>query len=178
MRGSLRSHQIFERRKVLNKLESFNRRLCSLFEWIALAGMLMMMFITCIDVVGAKLFKLPLLGALDFVVLSQLVAISFAAGLTLLKGRHVQVDFFIPLMPRFVQRVVNSITLLLVLGLFIIIIWRLGVLGYSFQESGEYSATAYIPMYPFAYALAFACIPICLIELQELLKTLTKGMLK
>jgi hypothetical protein len=46
------------------------------------------------------------------------------------------------------------------------------VLAYAFQISGEYSMTAYIPYYPFVYALALAFIPVCLVFLVELFKSL------
>jgi TRAP-type C4-dicarboxylate transport system permease small subunit len=172
------SHPKNEGGSVLSKSENFIRRLSGWFEWIGLTGLLLMMVITCIDVVGAKIFKLPLLGALDFVVLSQIVAISFAAAMTLITGRHVQVEFFFDLLPRRAQAVIDIIVLLLGFGLFMVIIWRLGVLGYAFQSSGEYSATAYIPIYPFAYAIAFASIPVCLILLLELFKSLMRRIQK
>lgn len=159
---------------MLTKFEKFNHRLSEWVELIGVAGMLLMMVITCIDVVGGKVFKSPLLGAIDIVMLSQIVAISFAAGITLIKGRHIQVEFFFSFLPRRAQPVLYSVILLLGLGLFILIIWRLIKLGYSFQASGEYSPTAYIPLYPFAYAIAFACIPVCLILLLEFLKSLTR----
>ena len=159
---------------MLGKFEKFNRRLSDWFEWIGLAGMLLMMAITCIDVVGAKVFKSPLLGAIDIVVLSQIVAISFAASMALILGRHIRVEIFFNLLPRRAQAVINSIVLFIGLGLFIVIIWRLCVLGYSFQTSGEYSATAHIPYYPFAYGIALASIPVCLVLLLEFLKSLTK----
>jgi TRAP-type C4-dicarboxylate transport system permease small subunit len=159
---------------VLSKFENFNRRLSDWFEWIALVAMLLMMVITCVDVVGAKVFRWRLLGAIDIVQLSQIVAISFAASMALILGRHIQVEFFYNLLPRRAQAVINSIAVLLSLGLFIVIIWRLCVLGYSFQNTGEYSMTAYIPLYPFAYAIAFACIPVCLVLLLKFLKSLTK----
>jgi TRAP-type C4-dicarboxylate transport system permease small subunit len=106
--------------------------------------------------------------------LSQIVAIAFAASMALILGRHIRVEFFFNLLPRRVQIVINSCVLLLGLGLFILIIWRLCVLGHSFQASGEYSPTAYIPLYPFAYAIALASIPVCLVLLLEFLKSLTK----
>jgi len=87
--------------------------------------MLLMMVITCIDVVGAKVFRWRLLGAIDIVMLSQIVAISFAASMSLILGRHIRVEFFFNLMPRRAQPVINSFVLLLGLGLFIVIIWRL-----------------------------------------------------
>ena len=136
--------------------------------------MLLMMVITCVDVVGAKVFRWRLLGAIDIVMLAQIVAISFAAGITLIRGRHIQVEFFLNLLPRRVQTVINSFVLLLGLGLFVGIIWRLCVLGHSFQTSGEYSATAYIPLYPFAYTIAIASIPVSLVLLERFLKSLTK----
>ena len=159
---------------MLGKLEKFNRRLSSWFEWIGLAGVLRMTAITCIDVVGGKVFLWPVLGALDIVMLSQIVAIAFAASMALILGRHIRVEFFINLLPRRAQAVIDSVVLLLGFGFFSVIIWRLCVLGYSFQTSGEYSATAHIPYYPFAYGIALASIPVCLVFLLEFLKSLTR----
>ena len=159
---------------MLDKLESFNRRLSGWCEWLGLIAMLIMMVITCIDVVGAKVFRWRLLGALDIVMLSQIVAIAFAASMALILGRHIRVEFFVHLLPRRAQAVIDSCVLLLGLGLFILIVWRLCVLGHSFQTSGEYSATVYIPYYPFAYGIALASIPVCLVLLAQFLKSLTK----
>ena len=159
---------------MFDKFENFNRRLSDWLEWIGLAALLLIMVITCIDVVGAKVFRWRLLGAIDIVQLSQIVAISFSASMALIFGRHIQVEFFYNILPRRAQAVFDSVVPLLGLGLFIVIVWRLCVLGYSFQTTGEYTATAYIPLYPFAYAVALACIPMCLTLLLKFLKSLTK----
>lgn len=158
----------------LDKFGKFNRSLSSWFEWVGLAGLLVVMFITCIDVIGAKLFLRPVFGALDIVMLSQLVAISFATSFALILGRHVRVEFFVARLPRRVQAVIDSIVSLLALALFILIIWRLCVYGYSLQTGGEVSATALIPLHPFAYGIALASIPVCLVFLLEFLNSLTK----
>ena len=159
---------------VLSKLEKFNRLLSGWFEWIGLAGLLTVMFITCIDVIGAKLFLKPVLGAIDIVVLGQLVAISFAAAFSLLLGRHVQVEFFVATLPRRAQAVTDSIVFLFGLTLFILIIWRLCVYGYSLQTGGEVSATARVPLYPFAYGIAVASVPVCLIFFLEFLNAIVR----
>lgn len=158
---------------MFTKFENFNRRLSDWCQWFAIVAMLLMMVITCIDVVGAKVFLSPLLGAIDIVQLCQIVAISFAAGWTLIIGRHIQVEFFFNLLPRRVQAVTDSFVHLLGLGLFVMIVWRLIELGHSYQTTGEYTATAYIPLYPFAYAIAGACVPVCLVLFLEFLKSLT-----
>ena len=159
---------------MLDKFERYNHRLSDWFEWIGLAGMLLMMAITCIDVVGAKVFHWRLLGAIDTVMLSQIVAIAFAASMTLILGRHIQVHFLIDRLPNRAQAVVDSIVLLLGLGLFSLIVWQLCVLGYTFQTSGEYSQSAYIPYFPFAYCIALASIPVCLVLLLKLLKSIRR----
>jgi len=159
---------------VLRKLEEFNRSLSGWLEWIGLAGLLVMMFITCIDVVGAKVFLKPVFGAIDIVVLAQIVAISFAAAFSLLLGRHVQVEFFVPRLPRRAQAVTDSIVFLLGLILFILIIWRLCVYGYSLHTGGEVSATARIPMAPFAYGIALASVPVCVVFLLNFINSLIR----
>jgi TRAP-type C4-dicarboxylate transport system permease small subunit len=159
---------------VLDTLERYNRLLSGWFEWIGLVGLLVMMVITCIDVVGAKVFRLPLMGAIDIVQLAQTVAIAFAASMALILGRHIRVEFFFILLPRRAQAVINSVVLLLGLGLFMVILWRLFVFGHLLQTSGDYSATIYIPYYPFAYGIALAIIPVCLVFLLEFLKSLKK----
>ena len=159
---------------MLEKLEKFNRRISSWFELIGIAGLLLMMLVTCIDVTGTKLFLWPLRGTIDMVMIFQLVAVAFACAATLIIGRHVRVEFFVIRLPRRAQAIINSIILFLGLGLFILIVWRLIVLGYSFQSTGEYSASAYIPLYPFAYGIAFACIPVCLILFFRFIQSLTR----
>ena len=157
---------------VLDKFEKFNYRLSDWFEWIGLAGMLLMMAITCIDVVGAKVFHWRLFGAIDTVMLYQIVANAFPASMALILGRHIQVHFVVDRLPRRAQAVIDSIVLLLGLGLFSLIIWQLCVLGYTFQTSGEHSQSAYIPYYPFGYCIAFASIPVCLVLLLKFLKSI------
>ena len=158
----------------LSKLDKFNRLISGWFEWVALAGFLMMMFITCVDVIGAKLFRTPILGAIDIVMLSQVVAISFTTASALILGRHVCVEFFMVMLPKRAEAIIDSIICLLGLALFILIVWRLFVYGYSFQIGGEESATARIPLYPFAYGVALSGIPVCLVFLSRFFKAIER----
>ena len=159
---------------VLDKFEKFNRLLSGWFEWIGLAALLTVMFITCIDIIGAKVFLRPVFGALDIVMLAQLVAISFAVSFALILGRHVQVEFFVILLPRRTQAVIDSIIHLLGLALFILIIWRLCIHGYFLRTGEEVSATARIPLYPFAFGIALASIPVCLVFLNKFLNAIVR----
>lgn len=157
---------------MLDSFERFNSRLTALLEWVGLLAIFFMILVTCVDVIGAKVFLRPVFGAIDIVMLCQLIAISFAAGATLLTGKHVQVDFFVIILPRRVQAAVDSFIHLLGFALFVSIVWRLILYAYSLQIRGEVSSTARIPLYYFAYGVALACIPVCLILLHDFLKSL------
>ena len=160
---------------VLAKFEKFNRKVSAGIEWVGLCAITVMMLITTVDVLGSKLFKMPVFGALDIMMLAQLIAVSFAIAMALILGRHVQVEFFVILLPKRLQHVVDCAVKFLGLCLFVLIVWRLFVLGYDLQSGGEESATARIPIFPFAYAAALACIPVCLIYLQQLLTSILRA---
>ena len=159
---------------MLDRFEKFNQRISGWFEWVGVAGLLAMMVVTFIDVVGNKFFNSPLLGALDLVTTFQAVAIAFACAMVLIVGRHVKVEFLVTRLPNRAQAVIESIALLLGLGLFVLIVWQVSLLGYYFQAGGETTYTIHIPRMLPAYGMALACIPVCLVFLQRFLSSLTK----
>ena len=159
---------------MLEKFGRFNRSISSWIEWIGFGALFLMMALTCVDVIGAKIFLTPVFGALDIMMLAQLIAISFSVSMALILGRHVQVEFFTLLVPEGMRKLIEVIINLLGLLLFVLIVWRLIVFGYDLQLSNEESATARIPLYPFVYAAALACVPVCLVYLQQLLTSIWK----
>ena len=159
---------------MLEKFERFNRRISGWFEWVGFGAIFLMVALTFVDVIGAKIFRAPVFGALDVMMLAQLIAISFALSMALILGRHVQVEFFVPLLPKRVQAVIDCIIHFLGLALFILIVWRLFLYGYDIKIGGEESMTARIDLYPFVYAAAVACIPVCLVFLQRLLSSILR----
>jgi TRAP-type C4-dicarboxylate transport system permease small subunit len=160
---------------MLSKFEKFNRRLSGWLEWIGVIGLLVMMFFTCIDVFLTKFFKLPLQSAIDVVMFSQLIAVSFALATTLILNRHIQVDIYISSLPRRIQGIIDSIASLIGFAFFIIVVWQLSAMGHSFQTAGEKSMSQLrVSLFPFPYAIALGSIPVCLVFLQKLLGSLVK----
>lgn len=156
----------------LKKFEMFNRKLCLSVEWVGLFAFMLMMTVTTVDVLGTKVFLTPLPGALDIMMVAQLIAISFAIASTLFFGGHIQVEFFAMLFPKNIQTLIEIVVSLLGLVLFVLISWNLFKYGYDLKECGEVSPTIRLPLYPFAIAAALACIPACLIYLHKIFKTL------
>ena len=157
---------------MLEKFDRFNRKISGWVEWVGFGALFLMVVLTCVDVLGAKIFLLPVPGSLDITMLAQLIAVSFAGAMVLILGRHVQVEFFMILFPKRFQSLVDAFINLICLVFFIIIVWRLFVHGYDLQSGGEVTMTAGIPMAPFAYAAALAMIPFCLVFLQRFLSAI------
>jgi len=158
--------------RMLEKFDRFNRKVSGWAEWIGFGALFLMVALTSVDVIGAKLFRTPVFGALDIMMLAQLIAISFAGAMALILGRHVQVEFFMILLPKRVQVLVDILINFLCLVFFIIIVWRLFVHGYDLQIGKEETMTAGIPLHPFTYASALAIIPFCLVFLQRVFSSI------
>ena len=159
---------------MLEKFKRFNETVSGWAESIAFGAVLFMVALTCIDVLGSKLFRLPVPGSLDMMMLAQLIGISFAAAATLVHNRHVSVEFFVVLLPRRAQGLIDSVVQLLCLGLFVLIVWRLFSHGYHLQTGGEQTPTIQVPIAPFSYAAALATVPVCLVFAQRLLSSIIR----
>lgn len=158
----------------LDKLEKYNTRLSEWFMWVGVVFLLLIMFITGIDVIGGKIFSWRVMGALDIVTMSQILAITFAIAMAQITGRHVSVEFVVRKFPAGVRRVVRIIINFIGLALFVLIAWRLAVLGYGLQVTGEATPTIYIPLYPFAYAISLSSIPVILVFLINIIKAILR----
>jgi len=158
----------------LKKLKKMNQISSAWIERIGLISFLFVMCITWIDVIGGKVFNKPIFGGIDMVMLAQLLAISFAASMMIILSRHIQVEFMVALLPKRLQNIIKSMSYLLCFGFFVLIVWCLFVFGYSLQTGGEVTPTAYIPIFPFVYGGAIACIPGCLGYFQQFIESILK----
>lgn len=154
---------------MLEKFDRFNRTVSQAAELMGLGALLLMVGLTCVDVLGTKLFRLPVPGSLDIMMLAQVVAISFAAAMALIQGRHIEVEFVTMLLPRRGRALLACVVKLLSLVLFVSAAWHLFVYGQHMQAGGEVTPTVRISMAPFAYACSAAMIPVCLVLLQQFL---------
>ena len=159
---------------IIDKFERLNEKASLSFEWVGIVAFVFMMVLTTIDVIGAKLLLQPLPGSIDLMMIVQLIAMGFALSMSYIGNRHVQVEFFVPLMPKLLQRITACFVQTLMLGFFIIMTWQLFVYGNDLKMYGEVSPTVRIPLYPFTYAAAVAFIPACLAALSKWIQIFIK----
>lgn len=161
--------------KWLNQLDKFTKGFSRSLELIGVIGLLLMFLSNFVDVVGAKLFLWPLPGSTEIISFSQVVAIAPAIAFTLILGRHIRVEFIIDRFPKRMRAVIMSISSFMSLILFVLILWQSYLYGQSLQKAGEIGSTSHLPFFPFAYLIAFCCIPVCLAFLMEAIKSLAEA---
>ena len=158
----------------LNRVEKFTRSFSRSLESLGVIGFLLMFLVNLVDVVGAKLFTWPLPGSVEIISFSQIVAIAPAIAFTLILGRHIRVEFIIDRFPKRVRATITCISSFLSLILFVLVLWQSYLYGVSLRRAGEIGSTSHLPFYPFAYLIALCSIPVCLVFLVEVLKSLNE----
>lgn len=157
----------------MNLLERISKYLAGKLFWIAGAAIIVMMLLTCADVV-LRYFRKPIPGTYELVCFLGALAVAFAMAHTSVEKGHVSVSFIIQLFPKKIQRIIESITGCFGLFLFALIAWQSANYANELRLSGEVSLTLELPFYPFVYGVGFSAAVVCLILLSDLLKTLAK----
>jgi len=158
----------------LNRLKKFSHTLSKWFSWVAGVALVGMLALTIADIIGVKFFNAPVPGAIEIVGFLGIVVTAFSIALTQTLRGHIQVEFFVIKLPERLQAAISVIVSILAIGLFVVLSWQSFRYGYVLQSTGEVSMTQRIPFYPFVYAIAVSCIPVCLLFLVEIVQSVKK----
>jgi TRAP-type C4-dicarboxylate transport system permease small subunit len=153
----------------LERLSKIVKSFSQYFNWVAGLGLVIMLALTVADVVAVKIFQSPIPGALEWVSFLAVVVSGFALAQTQVVRAHIKVTFFVDRLPSRWQGAVKAVASLAGFTLFGILGWRSLLYAMNLQSSGEVSMTQRIPYYPFVYALALCCVPMCMVLLVDFL---------
>ena len=128
-----------------------------------------MMFLTVADVVG-RAGGHPLIGTYEIVALCLALVIGFTIPKVSIERKHVYMEFLLERLPPKGKAVMNTVTRLLCLGLFVLIGYNLFSIGNEFHLSGEVSSTIRIPFFPVAYGVGVCCFLECLVFMYDIVK--------
>ena len=168
----------------IDRLERFANSFSNWLNWVAGAGLVGMLALTVGDIFGIKLcqagvpFFRPIPGGIEVVAFLGVVVTGFAIAYTQVLRGHIRVEFVTMRLPPRAQAVIAAFVALLGLALFILLGWQSVEYGLSLQATGTVSMTQKIPFYPFVHAIAFCCIPVCLLLAVEFLRSVMKAVKK
>jgi TRAP-type C4-dicarboxylate transport system permease small subunit len=144
-------------------------RLSKWMQVISGTALTCIMLLTVADV-GLRLLGHPIIGTYEFVGLGGAVIIGFAIPITSWMRGHILVDFFYQKCPKAVQNIMNIITRLICLAVYVLIGWNLIKMGMELYTSGEVTLTRHLPFYPIAFGLGVCCFIQCLVMVCDVFK--------
>lgn len=147
----------------------FVEKLSLLMNIIAGTALTFIMLLTVSDVV-LRYFGRPIVGTFEIVGMGGAVAIGFGIPVTSFFRGQIFVDFFIQKLPKVGQNVVNFITRLAGIVLFLWIGYNLFIYANDLFQSGEVSLTRQIPFYPIGYGIGVCCFLQCLVFIGDIVK--------
>ena len=149
------------------RLEKRINNLSDAFNWLAAIAVLVMMILTCADVL-LRFFRHPIPGTYEIVGLMGTVAVSFALAHTTAHKGHIMVEFLTRRMPEKAQHVITAAGELLSAALFAILARQSILYALDLKRTGEVSLTIAIPIYPFVFGIAIGCLLVCFVLLADL----------
>jgi TRAP-type C4-dicarboxylate transport system permease small subunit len=90
------------------------------------------------------------------------IVFGFSMPYTQLRKNHVFVEFMIEILPRNVGNVMQVVTRLLGIALFLWMGWNFVVMSLDMKKAHDLTQVFRVPFYPVTFAMAFCCIIQCL----------------
>jgi TRAP-type C4-dicarboxylate transport system permease small subunit len=84
---------------------------------------------------------------------------------------HVAVEILVQSLSRGKQLIVETLTHLLGISLFLVLVWQAILLSRDMKAAGEVTPTLLLPFYPIVYCMAVCLFGLCLATLVDLLHT-------
>lgn len=126
---------------------------------IASAVLIMVLIgVTCVDVIGRYLFNHPFSGAFELTQLALGALVFAALPLTTADGAHVEVDLALHLFKPRTQALLGRVAGFVSALVLMFFAWRLVVLGQTLWHDGARTNALGVPTAPLAFIAAASCV--------------------
>ncbi len=157
----------------MQRIESILYNLSRKAGLTAGAAVILMMLLTCTDVV-MRFFNRPLPGTYEIVGFLGTFAVALALAATSVEKGHIAVDLLVNRFPQRLQILIDAGGSLFGFVLFAALTWQSSLYALDLRQSGEVSATLGMPVYPFAAGIAFGCALLCLILITDFSRSIRR----
>jgi len=142
---------------------------------LAIGILVAMMLLTVSDVSMRYAFNKPIQGSVELTKFMLVCLVCFGLAWCTVQGRHVKVDLFLSRFSPRVQAIVDSITYIGSLGIFVIIAWRSLLESFSVWQMHLVSTILKVPMFPFYWVLTLGCAVLCLVMITNIIQYVAKA---
>lgn len=148
-------------------------KFCQLMDWIGGTVLVFMMLLTVADVIMRYIGK-PVLGTYELVSLGGAIVVGCAMPYSSWQRTHVSVDILMDSGHRIRTTILQLITRLMGIMLFLVAGYNLIDMGATLTKTNESTLTLCLPLYPIAYLLGVCCFAECLVLVTHIIQLVTK----
>lgn len=138
----------------------------------------LMVLVTVADVFLRYIFNMPILGSYEVTELMMVVLVFASLGYTMAMKGHVCVDLVVSRFSAKTQAIIESVTTLLALFLFSMVVWRNVLHAGTVWERNDVSAELFIPLGPFVLFVALGAAVLFLVLLVHFFQSLARAVQK
>jgi len=131
--------------------------------------LVVMMLLTVVDV-ALRLVGRPIAGVYELIGYFAAIVVGFALPFTTWTRGHIYMEFVIDKLPVRSRDVANVVTRIIGIALLMVVAYNLVDVGTVFYDTGEVSPTLQLPIYPFAWAIAFCCFVLSLVLVCDIVR--------
>ncbi|MBN2062394.1 MAG: TRAP transporter large permease subunit [Deltaproteobacteria bacterium] len=158
----------------LNKIISILDKVGVFSRWTNIAGLaalFSMVLVTFVDVFMRYIFNRPIKGVLEITEVIMICAIFLAVAHTYDDKGHVCIDVITSKLSDKAKTIMEFMTTLIGVGIFVIIVWQVLEVTILFLEDRRiHSQLIMIPSGPFAAVIALGCTSVLLLVIRDLLR--------
>lgn len=148
----------------------FTEKISRILDGIACTALTFIMLLTVTDVISRRFFDSPIIGTYEIVGMAGAIVIGFSLPLSSWIRSLIYVDFIVKKFPKMGQNIINIITRIIVIVVFITIGYNMIQYATELMISREVSLTRRIPFYPIAYGLGISSFVQCLVHIVDIIK--------
>lgn len=145
-----------------NRIAKGIRTTENIFKYVALVLIFMLMTLGTVDVISRYLFNSPITGGVEYsrMMLMMIVVLGWAYAQA--TKSHVSVDFLVTHFPRRTQAIIDFITTILALGLFVLITWQSIMVSITYLQQHRLIAIIHFPVGIMNLVVSVGAFLICL----------------
>jgi len=140
---------------ILGVLTRVNGRVTLWLARIASVALAVIALVTFVDVVGRYFFQAPFAFSVELTQLAMAIVVYFGIGLVTHEDAHISADVVTLRLPPRLRMVFALVMNALALAFLAVMVWRLWLHADYLRVKGDTTMVWTVPLWPFAYAVAF-----------------------
>ena len=161
--------------KTISSVQGVGLSLTRFVNGIGVFFLAVMMVITAVDVCSRFVFNLPVTGSIEITGFALLLTVLFAIPYAAARKQHITVDVIVFRLPERARLVIDSITVLITIALFCVVVWRSIVYSMLMHTLHRITAVLQLPLSPFVMVVAFGFGLSCFVLFVSLLESFHQG---